>query len=574
MAEQSKDADDWGVRETRLLLDTVMLGVVGALGAQLFLLLLRWGQEYLLVYLSGYQPPALPGEGPTHALVGPHGSWLIPLATTLGGLLSGLLVYSLAPEAEGHGTDTAVRAFHHQGGFIRPRVAPLKMIASAITIGSGGAAGREGPTALISAGIGSLFATVRRRSEEERQLLVLIGMAAGLSAIFRSPIGTAIFAIEVLYGEMEFESQALLYTLIGSIVAYAVNGLFDGWKPLFAVPADVGLAAFTDYPWYVVLGLAAGVVATALPMVFYGLRDAFRHLPLPPHLRPAVGGLGVGLIALAVPQVLGGGYGWIQQAIDGKLAMDLLLVLVFAKMLAFALTVSSGGSGGVFAPSLFVGAMLGGFLAQVFHQPPAAFAVVGMAALFGAAARVPIATMLMVTEMTGGYQLLVPAGLAVAVAYMLQFFLSRSLAYPSLYEAQVPRQADSPAHHAEQFRIALRLLDHQDVPLAENVGRLNFLALMKSGIPVDLPGGKRMHMGTLRADSPCAGTAIRAGCLLAGEAEGEIIAIVRKKRVLLPHPSSILRPGDQLVVLSSPEVWQRLAEHWEKVGPVTEAGES
>jgi len=173
--------------------------------------MLRVCQGFFLTGLAGYQPPGLPGQpGPAQQVIGVHGLWLVPVATTLGGLISGVIVYSLAPEAEGHGTDTVVKAFHRTAGFIRARVSPLKMVASAITIGSGGAAGREGPIALISAGIGSIYATFSRRSEEERRLLVLIGMAAGLSAIFRSPIGTAIFAVEVLSSDMESEVSALL----------------------------------------------------------------------------------------------------------------------------------------------------------------------------------------------------------------------------------------------------------------------------------------------------------------------------------------------------------------------------
>ncbi|HXH27501.1 MAG TPA: chloride channel protein, partial [Candidatus Polarisedimenticolia bacterium] len=415
-------------RERRLILDSLMLGVVGALGAQLFTHLLHLCEAIFLRGIAHYRPPGLPDEGGVlKELIGPHGLWLIPLATTLGGLISGLLVYTWAPEAEGHGTDTAVRAFHRTGGFIRARVTPLKMVASAITIGSGGAAGREGPTALISAGIGSIYATLTRRRDEERRLLVLIGMAAGLSAIFRSPIGTALFAIEVLYGNMELEAGALVYTMLASVVAFVLNGLFVGWAPLFRIPAGLGMPEAAAYGWYVALGIASGLLGVLLPLVFYGMRDAFHRLPMPPHLKPALGGLGVGLLALALPQVLGGGYGWIQEAIDGRLAWRLLLVLVFAKMVAFALTVSSGGSGGVFAPSLYVGGMLGGLLAALFHQPPAAFVVVGMASTFGAAARVPIATLLMVTEMTGGYQLLVPAGLAVTLSYSLQGALSKRL---------------------------------------------------------------------------------------------------------------------------------------------------
>ena len=188
---------------------------------------------------------------------------------------------------------------------------------------------------------------------------------------------------------MEFEADALVFTMLGSIVAYTVNGFFVGFRPLFDVPSKLAAPGSADYGWYVVLGVACGVVATILPVVFYTVRDLFRLIPWPAHIKPAIGGLGVGLAALLLPQLLGGGYDWIQAAIDGRMAGTLMLFLCFGKILTFALTIGSGGSGGVFAPSLFTGAMLGGFLGQVFHQPPAAFAVVGMAAVFGGAARVP-----------------------------------------------------------------------------------------------------------------------------------------------------------------------------------------
>jgi CIC family chloride channel protein len=426
-------------RQRRLVLDSLGLGVIGALAAQVFIFLLDIAQEIFLKGIAGYKPPGLPSEGGSLVeVVGSHGLWLIPLVTTLGGLISGIMVFSLAPEAEGHGTDSAVKAFHRAGGFIRARVTPLKMIASAITIGSGGAAGREGPTALIAAGIGSICATARRRSDDERRLLVLIGVAAGLSAIFRTPIGAAIFAIEVLYYDMEFETNALLYTILASVTAYTINGAFVGWDPLFQVPPDLDISHVTDYLEYAVLGLAGGVVATLLPVVFYRTRDLFHAIPLPPHVKPAIGGLGLGLMALELPEVLGGGYGWLQKAMDGNLTVELLLTLMFAKIVAMALTVSSGGSGGVFAPSLFVGGMLGGVLANVFNQTPAAFVLVGMAAVFSGAGRVPIATLFMVTEMTGGYHLLAPAALVVTLSYMIQVTLSGPLKYKSLYEAQIP----------------------------------------------------------------------------------------------------------------------------------------
>jgi CIC family chloride channel protein len=546
----------------RLFLDSILLGVVGALAAQLFIWMLRVIQALLLKGFAGYQPPGLVHDGGAfYQIIGPHGLWLIPLVTTFGGLVAGVLVYSLAPEAEGHGTDTAVKAFHQSGGFIRARVPPLKMIASAITIGSGGAAGREGPTALISAGIGSVYATLTKRPAEERRLLVLIGMASGLSAIFRSPIGTAIFAIEVLYSDMEFDAYALLYTMLGSVVAYTVNGLFVGWQPLFQVPNGLAVPGFLDYFWYMLLGVLAGLVGTLLPLVFYGIRDAFAALPIPPHFNPAIGGLGVGLLALFLPQILGGGYGWIQQAIDGHLTAGLLLPLVFAKIVALALTVSSGGSGGVFAPSLFVGAMLGGILAQLSHQVPAAFVIVGMAAVFAGAARVPIAAMLMVTEMTGGYHFLAAAALAVMLSYVTQVTLSSRLKYNSLYEAQVAGRADSPAHHAEQLEASIQLMKTRRISVPSTFSHLDLQGLLASGIPVDMPDGKRLSLGNLKPKSPYVGRSVQESFPLDGQEDLELVAIFRQGNTLLPHPGLILQEDDRLLLITSHEAWSRLEPH-------------
>ncbi|HZU98362.1 MAG TPA: chloride channel protein, partial [Planctomycetota bacterium] len=293
------------VHDRRLVLESVLMGTMGALCARAFELTVVVAQSWLLGGVAGYKPPGLPSEGGTLvAAMGPHGLWLVPLATTLGGLLSGLLVFTLAPEAEGHGTDAAVKAYHEGEGRIRARVPVVKLVASALTIGSGGAAGREGPTALTTAGIGSVYATLTRRPERDRRLLVLMGMAAGLSAMFRSPIGAAIFAVEVLYSEMEFETGALIFTLLASVVAYGVNGALVGFEPLFAVPGDWTPGA-AHYLAFAILGVASGAVATLLVVVFYTFRRAFVALPLPAALKPALGGLGVGALALLAPQVLG-----------------------------------------------------------------------------------------------------------------------------------------------------------------------------------------------------------------------------------------------------------------------------
>jgi CIC family chloride channel protein len=547
------------------MLESALLGVAGALSAQLFMWMLRGSFRILLTGIAGYTPPGAE-TGPAHEIIGPHGLWLIPAVTTLGGLLSGILVYRFAPEAEGHGTDTVVDAFHRREGVIRARVPPLKMLASAITIGSGGSAGREGPIALITAGVGSVYAKLAHRSEEDRRLLLLAGMAAGLSAIFRTPMGTGVFAIEVLYGRMEFEVGALLYTMIASAVAYTINGLFVGFQPLFKVPA-VSTPVLRDYLTYAALGLAAGLIGTALPVVFYRVRDFFRMLPLPLWSKPALGGLALGILALRVPQVLGGGYGWIQLAIDGRLALHLLLILIFAKMAALALTVSSGGSGGVFAPSLFVGAMLGGAFAVVLHQPSAVFVVVGMAAVFGAAARVPIATMLMVTEMAGGYHLLVPAGLAVMIGYLLQDQLSSRLRYRSLYEGQVPTRQDSPAHYMEHIQIALNLLGRRQLPLTDKLGHLDLLRLLRSRIRFDLPGSRELTLTVVPDDSPIAGHPIAELYKKLSAYDFEIVAIRRREHVLLPHPDTLLQPADRLVLITSERAREPLAQY---VKPVSE----
>jgi len=548
-------------KQQRLLLDSVFLGIIGGLSAQLFTWLLHLSNEFFMVNLAGYIPPGLPEEGGALTeTISSHGLWLIPLATTLGGLIAGVLVYSLAPEAEGHGTDTAVKAFHRAGGFIRARVAPLKMVASAITIGSGGAAGREGPTALISAGVGSIYGTLTKRPDEERRTLLLIGMASGLSAIFRSPIGTAFFAVEVLYSGMEFDAWVLLYTMLGSIVAYTVNGLFVGWKPLFNVPATITAPDFMGYLWYAALGVIAGLVGILLPEIFYKVRDLFKKIPIPPHIKPAIGGLGVGIMALALPQVLGGGYGWIQEAIDGKLALTLLATLMIAKIVALALTISSGGSGGVFAPGLFVGAMLGGALAKVFHQPDAAFVIVGMAAVFAGAARVPIATLLMVTEMTGGYQLLVPAALAITVGYVVQKELSVKLKYPTLYEGQVEGRPDSPAHQVEHLETAIRLLAKRQVRVPQTISHVDLRTLLETGLPIDLPGSRHLVIEPVTKDGVYEGKRAMECCPAENRERMDLVVVFRDGKLIFPHEDTRLKVGDRLLLIASQDALQSMKD--------------
>ena len=541
--------------QRRLVIDAILLGAVGAVATQVFLFALRWATRLFVNDFAGYLAPGLPSEGGAlREVIGYHGLWLIPVATTLGGLIVGLIIERYAPEAEGHGTDAVVRAFHRTDGVIRPRVPPIKLLASAITIGSGGSAGREGPTALIAAGVGSWYATITRRDGRDRRLLMLAGMAAGLSAMFRSPIGTALMAIEVLYADMEFEAGALLYALLASIVAYALNGFVDGWEPLFQVPTPIGrLPSALDYGWYVVLGVLAGITATLVPVVFYRIRDLFRVSRIPPAVRPAAGGLAMGLLGMAVPQVIGGGYGWVQMAIDGRLALGTMLLLVGAKWLATKpkILILDEPTRGVFAPSLYVGAMLGGAWAAFVHAPPAPFIIVGMAAVFSGAAHVPIATLMMVTEMTGGYTLLVPAALAVVISYLVQRRLSERLRYRSLYEAQVESRADSPAHHSHHLEIALRILREHQPQDVSSAGEIDLVSLLRSGIPVELAGDRRLVVGVLRLDSPYVGTTVAVSGRQLGGGDANIIAILRGEHMTVPNPKMQFEAGDRLILVVS-----------------------
>ncbi len=548
----------------RLVLLSIVLGLVGGFGAQVFLWLLHTGESLIFTTITHShllsvatavgmkQPPAF------------HLNWWIPLATTSGGLLAGFLVYTFAPEAEGHGTDAAVKAYHQTKGLLRARVPVVKTLASAITIGSGGSAGREGPTAQIAAGVGSILGRLLRLPEDERRYMVLIGMAAGLSAIFKSPLGTAIFSVEILYSGMAFEGGALLYCVIAAAVAYAVTGAIEGWSPLFILPSE-SFGSGRDLVWYGLLGIVAGLVATLLPAVFYRTRDQFHKLKIPNHFKPAIGGLLVGVIGIFIPGVLGGGYGYMQLALQGPgIALWLLLLLGLFKIITLSLTIGSGGSGGVFAPSLYVGTMLGAAMAMLLHLfgvtsiSSTGMAVVGMAAVFAGAARVPIATLVMVAEMTGGYHLIMPTMLAVALCYLVQFSLTRHAKYPTLYEAQVVAPTDSPVHRGLYYQVATDLLRRgkmhldQDILASELAGQSNAAA----GIPLG-DTSKNLFRMRLVAGSPLAGAEIRS----IGLPDLLILTILRSDHQIAPSAGTVLQVGDELVIASDPKAMDTFREH-------------
>lgn len=428
----------------------VLIGAVAGIGAIAFFEAIALASDLLLGGIAGLEPPTPRGEGPT-VVSDIDRRWIVPLVTTLGGLASGIIVFSLAPEAEGHGTDHAIDAFHQRGGRIRSRIPPVKLLASAITIGSGGSAGREGPTAQMAAGFGSWLGDAFRLSPHDRRIALAVGLGAGIGAIFKAPLGGAILSAEVLYLR-DFELEALIPGFIASVVGYTIFAAWDGWTPVFGEAAGLQFDDPETLVWYALLGVAAGIVGIAYVRTFYFTRDAFERLAMPRWLKPAIGGLIVGLIALAFPEVLAMGYGWVQFAIEGnttELATGTMLLLVALKIIATSFSVGSGGSGGVFAPGLFIGAMLGGGIWGLLHDRAPGFpdvaepyVIVGMVALFGGVAKAPIAVMLMVAEMTGEFSMIVPAMMATTIAYLVT-------GDTSIYENQVPTRADSPAHRGE-----------------------------------------------------------------------------------------------------------------------------
>lgn len=259
----------------RMIALCALVGVVAGLGAIAFYVLLDLGRAFFLGYLAGYSPLPPGGESPVFSLpVAEPRRWALLLIPAAGGLISGILVYWLAPEAEGHGTDAAIYAFHYQAGQIRARVPLVKMVASAFTIGSGGSGGREGPIAQIGAGFGSNLANWLRLAPNERRVLMAAGMGAGVGAIFHAPLAGALFGAEVLYRELDLEVDVIAPAVISSIIAYAVFAMVFGWDALFVVPQFDFRNPQELLPYFILAVVLAGG-ATAYVRVFYGVRDLF-----------------------------------------------------------------------------------------------------------------------------------------------------------------------------------------------------------------------------------------------------------------------------------------------------------
>jgi CIC family chloride channel protein len=387
----------------------VVVGLAAGFGAV--------GFRYLINF---FQTLAYGGENDLLELV-INLPWYYRVAVpAIGGLIVGPLVYFFAREAKGHGVPEVMEAVALKGGVIRKRVVVVKSLASAISISTGGSVGREGPIVQIGSAIGSVLGQYMKVSADRMRTLVGCGAAAGIAATFNAPIAGSMFALEVILGEFGLATFSPI--VISSVVATAVSRAFLGDIPAFIVPAYELVSAW-ELPMYLVLGIFCAVVGVTFTKTLYRIEDLFDGIKFPEYLKGIVGGLILGMASLVFPQILGVGYGAIDMALMQKMAWWLLLVLVVVKILATSVTIGSGGSGGIFAPSLFLGAMAGGFFGAVVHQlfpnitaSPGAYSIVGMGAVVSATTHGPLAAILILFEMTGDYKIILPLMLACIIA--------------------------------------------------------------------------------------------------------------------------------------------------------------
>jgi len=401
------------------------LALLVGLGAGVGALFFRWLIGVVRSISFEWLPQVTEGWGPAYVVIAP----------TLGGLLVGPLIYFFAREAKGHGVPEVMEAVALRGGRIRPVVALVKSVASSLSIGTGGSVGREGPIVQIGSTIGSTVGQAMKMSDDRVRNLVACGAAGGVAATFNAPIAGVFFALEVILGNFSVRSFGTV--VIASVTASVVGRAAFGDVPAFQVP-EYALNSLWEFPLYLVLGVAAAVVGALYTRMLYRSEDLFdAWKQVPEWSKPAFGGLLLGCMALAygavpglgfdrVPQVYGVGYETIESGLLGNQVMLAMLALVGLKILATSITIGSGGSGGVFAPSLFIGSMLGGSLGLLFAQlvpgvpgPPGAYALVGMGAVFAGATQASMTAVLIIFEMTGDYKIILPLMVAVVTATLL-----------------------------------------------------------------------------------------------------------------------------------------------------------
>ena len=360
--------------------------------------------------------------------------YLLILVPAIGGAIVGPLIYFFAPEAKGHGVPEVMQAILLKGGKIRPRVAGIKALASAITIGTGGSVGREGPIIQIGSSIGSTVGQLFKVPQKKLKTLVACGAAAGIAAAFNAPIAGALFAVEIIL--MDFAVAQFSPIVISAVMATVISHSYEGNLAAFSVPAYEYASPY-ELGFYFILGAASGIVSYLFIKSLYFAEDFFDNkMNIPEYLKPIIGGVTIGIIAIAFPEVMGVGYDSINNALHGNMVWYIAFGLVFLKIIATSLTLGSGGSGGIFAPSLFMGAMLGyffGALANTYFPDitagPGAYALVAMGGLVAGTTRAPITAIIIVFELTYDYEIILPLMITSIVSLILSTYLSRESIY-------------------------------------------------------------------------------------------------------------------------------------------------
>ncbi|MFT4083235.1 MAG: chloride channel protein [Nocardioides sp.] len=410
----------------------VALSVVVGVGTALLAVAFRWLIRVFTLVFSGYADYAA-HPGAAHPGLEWAGRFFVVLAPAVAGLAYGPIVRAFAPEARGHGVPEVMVAVAHHGGRIRPQVPAVKALASALCIGGGGSVGREGPIVQIGSAWGSTLGILARLNAPRLRVLVACGAAGGIAATFNAPLAGVFFAMELILGD--FTAQVFGMVVLASVTSAAIGRAILGDDPFLMLPS-FSLEHHWEYALVALLGLIAGLLGVLFSRVLYAIEDLCdAWWRWPEWARPAVGGLALGVLLLALPQLYGVGYPVLGKAVGGGYAVWFLLLLAAGKMVATSLTIGIGGSGGVFAPSLFLGAMLGaafGEIAQVAGAhiaPVGAYAVIGMAAVFAGAARAPITAVVMLFELTGEYSVILPLMVAVALATGLSHRFSPDTIY-------------------------------------------------------------------------------------------------------------------------------------------------
>jgi CIC family chloride channel protein len=368
------------------------------------------------------------------------GDYWVVLIPAIGGALAGPIVYRFAKEAKGHGVPEVMEAVALKGGLIRPRVALAKSVASAICIGSGGSAGREGPIIQIGSTVGSAIGQLFRMSGSRVTILVGCGAAAGISAVFNAPIAGVIFSLEIILGD--FAIRTFSPVIFSSVIASVVSRAFLGDSPAFTVPA-YSLVSAWEIPLYMGLGIVGAFVALAFTHSLYFTEDRFEALKIPGPFKPIIGGLAVGAIGVFFPQIFSDGYEAIRNALHGELSVYLMAALILLKIAATSFTLGSGNSGGIFAPSLFMGAVAGGLYGEVANYlfptvtaSSGAYALVGMAAVVSGTTYAPITALLIIFEMTGDYRIILP----LMIVVVLSTLVARRFTRDSIYTLKLVRR--------------------------------------------------------------------------------------------------------------------------------------